>query len=173
MMKNDFKSRFQKMELHLAYLAGAATVILGFLGWTYFHTIPTAIEDKINERIGKETEKKINDAVKKAETILEAIDLQDKVLKIGEEVGKINEEVETINKAIVKIDEARECKDPKEVCVCQRDEGKDKEDLAKLVVCVSRCPDGRLRGIEIKKIVATTSLKKAKCKEFKPKASWK
>ena len=162
MGKDDFKSRFRKMELRSAYLAGAATVILGFLGWTNFYTIPNTVDKKISEAAGQKTIDQIKKAAGKAEKILEASKLQEKV-----EIIRVN--VDTLKKEVEKINEVQECKDPKEVCICQRDEGKEGDDLAKLVVCVSRCPDGRLRGIEIREIVATTSKFKTRCGKLQSK----
>ena len=166
--KGDLESRFRKLEIHLAYLAGVGTVVLGFLGWTYFHTIPTAIEETISKHVGEGTLTRITDADKKAKSILSVTDLQEEVQSICESERKLQEEVRKIN-------EARECKNPKTECVCQRDEGKTGDDLAMLVLCVSRCPDGRLRGIEIKEIIATTDEDKVKCKKLnlQPKVTWK
>jgi hypothetical protein len=154
MSKEDLDARLRKVECRLAYLTGAAVVgvfAIGiFLGVTSLKMIPDAINEGFRKKIDEKVIQKINGAAKKADRILEADKLQE---------------------AVRKINEAWLCDNPVEECVCQRDvKGTDR---AKLVVCVSRCPDGRLiRGIEIREIVATTDKDKVSCEKLQPKVSW-
>jgi septal ring factor EnvC (AmiA/AmiB activator) len=191
--KDDLESRFRKMEVHLAYLTGAATVlitaVLVFLGATSWYTIPTAVEKQISSEIGEETKEKLDDAKKKADSILSASVLQDKVKSLDErasnlkkdvknsidesssnlqkDVKSINKSISDLQKEVGKINKARLCKNPVKECICQLDKGTVE---AKLVVCVSRCPDGRLRGIEIKEIVSTGH--SVTCNNLPSNVSW-
>jgi hypothetical protein len=159
MSKKDSEERLQKVELRLAYLTGAAVVgvaaILAFLGLTSWQMIPSTVKNEIRAKIGEETLHKVEDAAEKAKGVVSASTLQEEVQKMQAEVRKIREE--------------RLCDNPVEECICQRDvKGADR---AKLVVCVSRCPDGRLRGIEIKEIAATTDA--VSCGTLQPRISWR
>jgi SMC interacting uncharacterized protein involved in chromosome segregation len=192
--KDDLESRFRKLEVHLAYLSGAATVlvtaVLAFLGAANWYTIPTIVNKQISTEVGEETIKKLTEAGKKADSILSASNLQEDVKRsIDESVSKLKEDVKrsidesasnlqkdvkSIDKSVSKlqeevrkINEALFCKNPVEECVCKLDGGSDK---AKLIVCVSRCPGGRIRGIEIKEIVSTTS--DVSCGNLKSKIFW-
>lgn len=150
MSGDGLEERLRKVEVRFAYLTGSAVVglaaILAFWGLTSWQTIPSAVEGEVRTQIGEETLLKINEAGKKAQSILSVSALQNDVRSLRE---------------------ARVCDKPVEECVCNVDGG---GATAKLVVCITRCPDGRLRGVNIKEIVSTTD--PLSCEKLLPAASW-
>ena len=72
----DLGTRLRKIENQFAYLTGAAVVglaaILAFWGLTNWRTIPSAVEMEVEKQIGAETRAKIDEAERKASSILEA-----------------------------------------------------------------------------------------------------
>lgn len=127
------EARILKLELRLAYLTGAAAVaavaILGFMGWTSWKTVPDAVRDQI----GADTLGNIEAAATKADAILNVSTIQSELAELRDASGL--------------------CGQPQEECVCKTDGGSDK---AKIVVCLSRCPDGRVAGFKIENITATS-----------------
>lgn len=128
------ESRIRTLELRLAYLSGAAFVgavaVLGFMGWTSFKTIPNAVQ----EQIGTETLSRIKAVAEQVDDISNVSALQSQIEELRESYGL--------------------CEDPRTECACKLDGGSDR---AKIILCMSRCPDGRIAGFEIRTIQATSS----------------